>query len=272
MELEYSHDDNDKRFCVYFFTLQDDTIIYVGSGNRRRLVNKIGRSKEILSIWHDIKKFIVIDGLSKEESLIEEQKIIDWLEPFGNLKNKVKVTKGNTLKYEDLTNFLYISEDSPTMLRWKVDRSNNKNRTTVRAGDVAGGNKGGGYLSVKVCGKTLNAHRVVWVLHNKCDLAPNLVIDHIDRNRSNNNPSNLRAVTHQENTRNRKGRTETSRIIKIKDRPYIAAVYRSLKISKKKNFNYGKLFPGVNEVEAIELASELAKAWLADMDALHGKS
>ncbi len=57
-----------------------------------------------------------------------------------------------------------------------------------------------GYLSALIHGYRFLAHRIVWKMINGED-AP-LSIDHIDQNRKNNAPSNLRLATKSENARN----------------------------------------------------------------------
>ena len=52
--------------------------------------------------------------------------------------------------------------------------------------------------------KTYAVHRLVYLLANGCDPYPQFV-DHIDRNKFNNHPSNLRAVSHQVNLTNKNG-------------------------------------------------------------------
>lgn len=57
------------------------------------------------------------------------------------------------------------------------------------------------YATLYLCGRVVYAHRVAWKLHYGVD-APGL-IDHIDRNKSNNRIDNLRVVTVAQNNLNR---------------------------------------------------------------------
>jgi len=59
-----------------------------------------------------------------------------------------------------------------------------------------------GYLHMKIDGKLYYKHRVLSHVFGILDLHYELKIDHIDRNTSNNNISNFRPGTQQENTFN----------------------------------------------------------------------
>jgi len=60
-----------------------------------------------------------------------------------------------------------------------------------------------GYREVKINKKIYQYHRIIFKIFNKnwdiTDNSKNNLIDHIDRNRLNNNIDNLRVVTNQEN-------------------------------------------------------------------------
>jgi hypothetical protein len=58
-----------------------------------------------------------------------------------------------------------------------------------------------GYRTVNIMGLNYLAHRVVWSIVHGAN--PLHVIDHINGNRGDNRPGNLRDVTHAENMRNR---------------------------------------------------------------------
>lgn len=59
---------------------------------------------------------------------------------------------------------------------------------------------GNGYLHGSLLGRKVLAHRVVWALHY--GTWPVQTIDHIDGDRTNNRPENLRDVPHQTNCQN----------------------------------------------------------------------
>lgn len=69
-----------------------------------------------------------------------------------------------------------------------------------------GSKSGDGYLSARVDGKKIKAHRIAWALHH--GMWPNNQIDHMNGNRSDNRIVNLRDLTAGENKQNiRKARS-----------------------------------------------------------------
>lgn len=58
-----------------------------------------------------------------------------------------------------------------------------------------------GYIRIKYKGKWISAAKIVWVLHT--DDWPKHTIDHENRIRTDNRPSNLRDVTHYVNNNNK---------------------------------------------------------------------
>ena len=78
------------------------------------------------------------------------------------------------------------------VITWKIGR---------RRGFPAGSVGKAGYLYVFVEGKrNVRVHRLIWKWMTNED--PELDVDHIDRNRSNNRWSNLRTLSRADNTRN----------------------------------------------------------------------
>lgn len=106
---------------------------------------------------------------------------------------------------------LEYCEDSPSGLRWKVDRYTGMGhrRLLIKAGDIAGSiNRGFGdgdytYWVINLNEALYKAHRIIYCLHYGT-LSPELQIDHIDGNPLNNRIDNLRAVPDEINRRNLK--------------------------------------------------------------------
>lgn len=70
------------------------------------------------------------------------------------------------------------------------------------AGKEVGAIHKSGYKQVKIHDIVYPLHRIIWKYHNK-DIDNDLQIDHIDANKLNNDISNLRLVTAQENSQHR---------------------------------------------------------------------
>jgi hypothetical protein len=85
-------------------------------------------------------------------------------------------------------------------LRWK-----RKPNRRIRIGSVAGRARPDGYIRVTINGKQFLAHRIIWAMHR--GYWPSQLLDHIDRNPSNNAIENLREATYSQNAMNttRKG-------------------------------------------------------------------
>ncbi|MDX3877587.1 MAG: HNH endonuclease [Achromobacter sp.] len=104
---------------------------------------------------------------------------------------------------EDFTRLMtYVSEyleyaDETGSLIWKKVPPRSKSR--ISRGDIAG-TLVKGYRRIKILGRIYSAHRIVWAMHH--GEMPDGMLDHIDRNRSNDRISNLRMATTSENRRN----------------------------------------------------------------------
>ena len=72
----------------------------------------------------------------------------------------------------------------------------------ISSGKRAGWDDGAGYRKIKINGRCYRSHRLAWLyVYGEW---PELDIDHIDGDRSNNRISNLRCATRSENGQNRK--------------------------------------------------------------------
>ena len=83
-------------------------------------------------------------------------------------------------------------------IKWKISPS-----SCIKAGSVAGTvSKASGYIRIGIRGWNYAAHQLAWAIHY--GKWPDMQIDHIDGDRSNNRKSNMRLVTNAENAQNRK--------------------------------------------------------------------
>lgn len=89
-------------------------------------------------------------------------------------------------------------------LIWKESRGRKA------AGFPAGTDHGDGYKTVRIDGKAHYVHRIVKEMTTGKKISSGDV-DHKDRNRANNAPSNLKKVTRSENNKNRKSGSKTKK-------------------------------------------------------------
>jgi hypothetical protein len=87
-------------------------------------------------------------------------------------------------------------------LFWKRKDPDRYGFNKTRAGKEAGGINSDGYWKIKIDGKWLKRHRIVWAMH--CGDDVNMQIDHANGVRSDDRICNLRKATPQQNAFNRK--------------------------------------------------------------------
>lgn len=102
------------------------------------------------------------------------------------------------LKLKDLKELLELDYNIPQGLRWKIKAANR-----LKIGSPAGTLQRIGYFTTGLYNKRYYNHRLVYAITHNLELnqLPKH-IDHIDRNKTNNNPSNLREATISQNIAN----------------------------------------------------------------------
>jgi hypothetical protein len=99
---------------------------------------------------------------------------------------------------QNLLGELFYYEDG------KLFNKTKRSKNTI-VGEEAGRLSNRGYRQIMVNRKFYLSHRLIYIFHHG-EIADKLYIDHIDRDKSNNNIENLRLVTIQENQWNRGAR------------------------------------------------------------------
>jgi hypothetical protein len=95
-----------------------------------------------------------------------------------------------------LNEYFQLTSKSPSGLIWKKTYTI---RTKQRS--IAGCNHGNGYWAVKFFKQRYYSHRLVYYMYYQKDPG-SYDIDHIDHDKSNNNPLNLRLATRSQNMAN----------------------------------------------------------------------
>ena len=88
-------------------------------------------------------------------------------------------------------------------LSWRVNASRR-----TRAGSVIKSVDSKGYLYFGYCGKNYRAHRIIWLMHY--GVMPPSLVDHRDRDKTNNRIDNLRSASESENQWNRPAKRGTA--------------------------------------------------------------
>ena len=129
-----------------------------------------------------------------------------------------------------LSDYFYYDPSVPSCLRNKVSRSSA--RKDLPQGTL--GNRG--YWQIRLLGQRLVQHRIIWELHFG-PIPEGMVIDHIDRDKSNNRIENLRCVSQSSNMTNQPQRNSSGykgvyqnqssgkyQVRSLKDRKYLKTV------------------------------------------------
>jgi hypothetical protein len=234
------------KFYVYGHYIDgEEKPFYIGKGCGKRAFNFTTRSNKWKSIVEDRKVIVRYfkTDISSVEALTLETNLIAEHKPSANI-NSTSLTK--ILDFEYLNSILYYDETSPTFLRWKKNSGWTGKYLKIKEGDTAGCIASTNKVHVCINSKTYYGHRIVWLLtHGSIDNCQ--VIDHIDGNSSNNSKNNLRQVSTDVNTRNRKQNSRNSSdtvgvyLKNMKGSPYWTATWQDLQGNKhRKHFSVNK--------------------------------
>ena len=103
---------------------------------------------------------------------------------------------------ENIKDFLYVDESSPSLLRWKVNRGNQ-----TQKGKVAGTLRPDGRWRVCLYKNLYYTYRIYVYLTTGANI-DGLLIDHKNNDASCNTADNLRLATRSQNNANRKPRSK----------------------------------------------------------------
>ena len=258
------------RFYVYIhkvsipFTLDNifydiGTVVYVGSGTAGRYRDTRGRTKKHLSIFENLEKIILLDNLTFDEKLDEEDRLLRQYADSEFLFNvKKRVSRNIRLDYNELSELFYLSTDSKSNLKWKKGKYKDR--------DVGCLCSSTGYWVTKFKNKNIQCHRIVYTLHIGKTFDEKYIVDHINGSRSDNNPSNLRLVDHSGNCRNN-SQTSGVRLEKKRSRWISYISLHGKQICKA--FNIKKCFPDDTIDVATERTRLLALTWRKNMAETH---
>jgi len=107
---------------------------------------------------------------------------------------------------ECIINGVLIKYENNNLYSFRTHARSKNKKWYILKGAVNSNNGNRGYRSSDINGKSYKHHRLIYKLHNLqwdiTDTSKLNQIDHIDRNKLNNNIDNLRVVTNQENQYN----------------------------------------------------------------------
>jgi len=174
--------------------------------------------------------------------------------------------KFDTNLYEECFDFDFESGDA----FWKI-RPQHHFKTTGQhrlfnsryAGKRAGYIKKDGrtsYRIVKICGKTIHIHRILYMCYHNCQLTGE--IDHFDGDGLNNSISNLREVSRKENARNQRMYTSNvagiTGVCIVSSRKYVFMAYYKHPLTGK---NVSKVFDNLFDACCFRKSFELSNGY-----------
>lgn len=189
-------------YYVYLHLDCASTAFYVGKGRLRRAYESSGRSAR----WNNKAKdgytvSIIASNLTEKEALDLE---IELLSEYHDLVNYHSGAKSIAYSKEEYSEYFKIDPDSPSYLsrvsgvwtgtyaKGKIGPCGFKRKRVNRE-----------HWGVKFKNDTVPVHRIIWTLMNG-EIPGGYVIDHINGNALDNSPGNLRMVSQELNTRNKK--------------------------------------------------------------------
>lgn len=181
---------HDNRVCNLRWVTQKENMNNCNFKNKTNSFNRIiyqyDRFGNFIKEWrssNEISDFYCVKGIHKHLDNYKEYKGYYWF------RKPEELLEGEIFKE------LFIEE-----INRKINISN-KGRFLRYNNSISNGSLNKfGYISIFINDKKFNIHRLVMMAFNPIDNYKEMVVDHIDGNKSNNNLENLRWCTYAENT------------------------------------------------------------------------
>ena len=159
----------------------------------------------------------------------------------------------------NLSDYFYIAPSSNSGLAWSIKIG--RGRGFKKPGQQAGCfDCNDGYFVAGLHGKILKVHSICWMLANHVNGLPvGMIVDHVNGNRTDNRPENLRLISVAENRRNaKKLNTNTSGatgvyLHKQKQYLYWVAFWYDHKTGKKQDKFFSVLKHGNDDAKALAI-------------------
>jgi len=260
------------KYYVYLHKRKDNGVVFYvgkGCGNRYKTTR---RNKKWLTIKNEAGGYIpeiIENNLTEEDALLVEENLLKNPNPDWKLINKFRNTSNLVIDFSEISEYVEYDPNSVTGLVWKKWNRSKIKKTSRVAGDVAGymtnDSTGKQYYTVRICGKSLLVHRIIWTML-KGEIPKGYVVNHINSNGLDNTIENLTCITQRHNsqqtTKQLKPNVGITELV-VRDHMYAVASWTEVD-GKKRN----KLFPYAvyGKDKALSLAAEYRKLALLSLN------